>query len=313
MILKYRRYGNTGKMVSEIGFGAWQLGNGYDWEGMADEAAISLVHEALERGVNFFDTAPGYGRGKSEELLGKALHHKRSEAVINTKFGHWADGSTDFSAARIRESVELSLKRLNTDYLDSILLHNPPADALDGKHGHYEVLEALKREGKILSYGASVDSSAEMMELIELTNIGTIEVMFNVFYQETAAAFKRASEKDIGLIVKIPLDSGWLSGKYNAESTFEGVRKRWSPEVIRKRGELVEKIKFIADEETTMTMGALRFILAYPEIATVIPGVRNSAQLAENVAASDSAMPETHVRKLQALWNDEIKHLALGW
>lgn len=308
-----RRYGDTGRHVSEIGFGAWQLGNRQDWEAMEDADAIRLVHEALDRGVNFFDTAPGYGRGNSEILLGKALAHKRSEAVINTKFGHWEDGTTDYSASRIRESVEGSLRRLNTDYLDSVLIHNPPFDDLDGKHGHYEVLEALKQEGKILSYGASVDSSREMLELIDKTDAGTIEVMFNIFYQETAVAFERAQEKGIALIVKIPLDSGWLSGKYDGGSTFEGVRKRWSPETIRKRGDLVEKIRFITDEDTSMTVAALRFILAYPEVATVIPGVRNVAQLIENASASDKAMPEEHVRRLQELWENEIRHLDLGW
>lgn len=311
--MKMRPYGSTGKFVAEIGFGAWQLGNRQDWEAMEDADAIRLVHEALDRGVNFFDTAPGYGRGNSEILLGKALAGKRSEAVINTKFGHWADGSTDYAANRIRESVEGSLKRMNTDYLDSVLIHNPPFDDLDGKHGHFEVLETLKREGKILSYGASVDSSREMFELIDHTEAGAIEVMFNIFYQETAAAFKRAEEKNIALIIKIPLDSGWLSGKYDGGSTFEGVRKRWSPETIRKRGELVDRIRFITDEETSMTVSALRFILAYPEVSTVIPGVRNVTQLIENASASDRAMPTEHVRQLQALWENEIRHLNLGW
>ena len=308
-----RPYGHTGKSVSEIGFGAWQLGNGLDWDEMDDGTAIALVHEALDRGVNFFDTAPGYGRGRSEELLGRALAGRRTEAVVNTKFGHWADGTMDYSASRIRESVEASLKRLGTDYLDSVILHNPPFDDLDGKHGHYEAFEKLRQEGKILSYGASVDTSAEMLELIEKTNVGTIETMFNAFYQETAAAFKRAREKNIALIVKIPLDSGWLSGKYGAASTFEGVRKRWSPDVVRKRGELVERIRFIADEETSMTVAALRFILAHPEVTTVIPGVRNVAQLAENASASDKPMPEAHVRALRKLWDEEIRHLSLGW
>lgn len=308
-----RPYGGTGKTVSEIGFGAWQLGNGLDWEAMSDGTAIALVREAMDRGVNFFDTAPGYGRGRSEELLGQALKGRRHEAVINTKFGHWADGTTDYSASRIRESVESSLRRLNTDYVDSVIVHNPPFDALDGKQGHYEAFEALKQEGKILSYGASVDSSAEMMELLDKTNAGTIETMFNAFYQETAAAFRKAKEKNVALIVKIPLDSGWLSGKYGAGSTFEGVRKRWTPDVIRKRGELVERIKFATDADTTMTVAALRFILAHPEVTTVIPGVRNVAQLIENASASDKPMPEAHVLALRKLWDEEIKHMNLGW
>jgi aryl-alcohol dehydrogenase-like predicted oxidoreductase len=311
--MKTRLYGHTGKPVSEIGFGAWQLGNQQDWKAMEDNDAIALVHEALERGVNFFDTAPGYGLGRSEQLLGEALLHKRSEAVINTKFGHGADGVTDYSANKIKDSVEQSLKRLQTDYIDSVLIHNPPFDHLNGKYGHYEVLEGLKKEGKILSYGVSVDSSKEMLELIHNTNIGVMEVMFNVLYQETAEAFKLAKEKNIALIVKVPLDSGWLSGKYNSKSTFEGVRKRWTPEIITKRAEFVDKIKSITDTDAELSRAALRFILAYPEVTTVIPGARSSAQLIENVAASDDVMLEEHVRKLQELWEKEIKHENLGW
>ncbi|UQZ32484.1 aldo/keto reductase [Paenibacillus sp. PK3_47] len=311
--MKTRVYGSTGKSASEIGFGAWQLGNRQDWEAMEDNAAIRLVHEALEQGVNFYDTAPNYGRGKSEELLGKALYGKRERTVINTKFGHPAEGGSDYGAAQIRKSLDSSLQRLQTDYVDSVLLHNPPFEVLDGKYGHYEVLESLKSEGKILSYGVSVDTAAEMLEVIRHTNIGVIEVMFNIFYQETAEAFNIAKEKDIALIIKVPLDSGWLSGKYSSESTFSGVRSRWSPEVIRKRAELLEQIKFITDENTTMTMAALRFILAYPEVTTVIPGVRNSTQLHENISASHSEMPQEHVQRLQELWEKKIKHQNLGW
>ncbi|QSF43334.1 aldo/keto reductase [Paenibacillus tianjinensis] len=308
-----RQYGSTGKSVSEIGFGAWQLGNSQDWEAMSETAAIELVHEALERGMNFFDTAPNYGLGTSEELLGKALAGKRSSAVLNTKFGHAVDGRTNYNADQIIRSVEGSLKRLQTDYVDSVLIHNPPFEILDGKYGHYEELEKLKAAGKILTYGVSVDSAPEMLEVIKHTNIGVMEVMFNIFYQETAEAFKLAQENNIALIIKVPLDSGWLSGKYNSQSTFSGVRSRWSPEIIRKRAALLEQIQFITNEETTMTMAALRFILAYPEVTTVIPGVRNSAQLAENIAASDGAMPKEQVKKLQGLWEQEIRGLELGW
>lgn len=310
--MKYRRYGTTGKQVSEIGFGAWQLGNKQDWAGMEDDEAIRLVHEALDLGVNFFDTAPNYGQGKSEVLLGKALERKRDKAVINTKFGHSPEG-TDYSASQIRNSVERSLTRLQTDYLDSVLIHNPPFDYLDGKYGHYQVLEDLKAEGKILAYGVSVDSSREMLEALEHSQLGVMEVMFNIFYQETAQAFQAAKEKDVALIIKVPLDSGWLSGKYDGNSSFSGVRSRWSPEVIQTRAKLVEQIRFLEDEQTTMTMAALRFILAYPEVTTVIPGVRSSAQLRENVAASDAVLPDESLRKLQELWEREIRYKSLGW
>ncbi|MGG6310907.1 aldo/keto reductase [Paenibacillus macerans] len=310
--MKYRRYGTTGKQVSEIGFGAWQLGNKQDWAAMEDDEAIRLVHEALDLGVNFFDTAPNYAQGKSEVLLGKALAGKRGKAVINTKFGHSPEG-TDYSALQIRSSVERCLTRLQTDYLDSVLIHNPPFDHLDGKYGHYQVLEDLKTEGKILAYGVSVDSSREMFEAIRHSSLGVMEVMFNIFYQETAEAFGLAKDKDIALIIKVPLDSGWLSGKYNRASTFSGIRSRWSPEAIRARAELLDQIGFIADDQTTMTMAALRFVLGYPEVATVIPGVRNSAQLRENAAASGALLPEDSMRKLQELWERDIRHKNLGW
>lgn len=308
-----RPYGSTGKRVSEIGFGAWQLGNKQDWEAMSDAEAIALVHEAIDKGMNFFDTAPYYGLGASEVLLGQALRGKRNEVVINTKFGHGANGVTDFSASGIRQSVEQSLKRLQTDYLDSILIHNPPFDHLDGKYGHYEVFEELKKEGKLLAYGASVDSREEMLEVLGKTKVGIIEVMFNIMYQETAETFKLAHEKNIGLIIKVPLDSGWLSGKYNGASTFEGVRKRWSPEVIAKRGAIVDRVRSIVGEETPMTVAALRFILAYPEIATVIPGVRSVRQLIENMSASDGVMPAEQVRQLRRLWSGDIQYQQLGW
>lgn len=311
--MKKRTYGSIGKLVSEIGFGAWQLGNRQDWEAMDDPEAIALVHEALDKGVNFFDTAPNYGGGRSELLLGEALQGKREQAVINTKFGHGPDGRTDYSADKIRESVEQSLQRLRTDYIDSILIHNPPFDYLDGKYGHFEVLEELKREGKILAYGASVDSSKEMLELINNTKIGAMEVMFNILFQETAEAFKQAQDRNIALIIKIPLDSGWLSGKYNADSTFTGIRSRWSPEIIRKRAKLVEQVKEITGSAQSLSVAALRFILAYPEVATVIPGVRSSEQLIENASASDAAMPAEQVQQLRALWESGIKHENLGW
>jgi aryl-alcohol dehydrogenase-like predicted oxidoreductase len=311
--MKNRPYGTTGKYVSEIGFGAWQLGNKGDWGNMNDEDAISLVHEAIHRGVNFFDTSPGYGFGKSEELLGKALKGKRNEVIINTKFGHDSNGQEDFSSGRIREAVEDSLKRLQTDYLDSILLHNPPFELLNGGQSHYDVLEQLKTEGKILSYGASVDSSNDMFELMNNTNAGIIEVMFNIFYQETSAAFKKAQEKNIGIIIKVPLDSGWLSGKYNADSKFQGIRSRWTAETIKQRTELLNKIRFITDDSTTMIQAALRFILSHDEVSTVIPGVKNLVQLKENISAADATMPKEYVENLKTIWKKDIKNSKFEW
>jgi len=299
--------------VSEIGFGAWQLGNANDWGKMTDSEGVQLVHKAIDSGCNFFDTAPNYGLGKSEELLGKALKGKRHSVIVNTKFGHHPNGKLDFSVQALRQSVENSLTQLQTDYLDSILLHNPPFEYLNGSSPTFEALEALKSEGKIRAYGASVDSSREMLEIMETTKSQVMEVLFNVFHQETASAFEMAKQKEIGLIIKVPLDSGWLSGKYNKLSSFEGIRSRWTREVIERRSELLDKISFMCADGTSMANAALRFILAHDAVSTVIPGIKSMTQLNENIFAGDDEMRPEIVERLKRVWEDEIKTSSLPW
>ena len=311
--MKYRKLGNTGIKVSEVGFGAWQLGNARDWEGMEDNQAIKLVHEALDQGCNFFDTAPNYGGGKSESLLGEALSGRRSDAVINSKFGHHPDNTLDFDLQKIRSSVEGSLRRLKTDYLDSILLHNPPFEILTGSSGHFEVLESLKQEGKIRAYGASVDSGKEMRELLQNTRSQVIEVMFNIFHQEPRSVFTMAEEKNVGLIVKVPLDSGWLSGKYDENSVFTDIRSRWDQEQLRKRAELLPVLKEMLQPGESLVQLALRYILYYQEVSTVIPGNKNIEQLIENLSASDNRISAEKAEKLEEIWEETLQANPLGW
>lgn len=311
--MNYRQLGSTGIKVSEVGFGAWQLGNARDWVGMEDNQAIKLVHEALDRGCNFFDTAPNYGGGNSESLLGEALSGKRSEAVINSKFGHHPDNSLNFDSQKIRSSVEESLRRLKTDYLDSILLHNPPFEILTGSTEHFEVLESLKQEGKIRAYGASVDSAREMDELIRNSGSQVIEVMFNIFHQEPRKAFKLAAEKNVGLIVKVPLDSGWLSGKYDENSIFTDIRSRWDKDQLRKRAEILPVLKEMLEPGESMVQLALRYILYYQEVSTVIPGNKNLEQLMENLTASDKRISAEKAEKLEQIWKETLETNPLGW
>lgn len=311
--MKYRQLGSTGIKVSEVGFGAWQLGNARDWEGMENNQAIKLVHEALEQGCNFFDTAPNYGGGNSESLLGKALTGRRSEAVINSKFGYHPDNTLNFDSQKIRSSVENSLRRLKTDYLDSILLHNPPFEILTGVTDHFDVLESLKQEGKIRAYGASVDSAREMDELIRNTGSQVIEVMFNIFHQEPRKAFKKAAEKNVGLIVKVPLDSGWLSGKYGENSIFTDIRSRWSREQLKKRAELLPVLKEMLEPGESLVQLALRYILNYQEVSTVIPGNKNLEQLIENLSASDKSISVEKAEKIEEIWEQKLQADPLGW
>src|SRR6185503_5520197 len=165
--MKLRPFGNTGMNVSEIGLGAWQLANP-DWGVDSKSEGLRIIQKSLEAGCNFFDTAPGYGGGRSEELLGEGLKSVRKDIIICTKFGHTAEGASDFGTNAIRRSIEASMRRLQTDYLDIVLMHNPPREMMDGRvNSQYEEFEKLKAEGKIREYGVSLDWGEEVkMSLI---------------------------------------------------------------------------------------------------------------------------------------------------
>jgi aryl-alcohol dehydrogenase-like predicted oxidoreductase len=311
--MQKRTLGSTGIEVPVVGFGAWQLGNARDFGAMSEADAARLVHAAIDAGCNYFDTAPNYGLATSETLLGKALEGRRAKVVISSKCGHQSDGRTDYAAERIAESVEGSLRRLKTDFLDVLLLHNPPFEVLNGQSPHFDVFRKLRDQGKIRAYGASLDWAKEVRELVSTTDSQVIEILLNVFHQDPVQTFDLIREKQVGLIVKVPLDSGWLAGRYTAASRFGGVRTRWSPEVIRRRLDLVERVRFMTEDGSSMVQAALRFLLAWPEVSTVIPGVRNMDQLRENLSAADRAMPTETVARLRALWKEELKDNPLPW
>ena len=313
--MKYNRYIKDAPLVSEIGLGTWQLGNDSGWQSMSEKNALDIVKRALEYGVNFFDTAPNYGNGTSEDRLGKALKGvDRSKIVINTKFGHTVSGITNFNSAYIRESLEGSLKRLQVDYVDSIIFHNPPIEYLDGnKNDHYEILERLIEEGKIKAYGASLDTSDEMELFMNTTNAKVIEAFFNMLHQDTSRAFDLAIEKKVGIIVKIPLDSGWLSGKYNAESTFDDIRTRWSRKEIQTRAHLVDRVKEIVDAKDDLAQKAISFCLGYDAVSTVIPGNINIAQLTSNVESINKPVSKELIEKLEEFYLNEVKPFKLPW
>lgn len=312
--MKLRPLGDTGINVSEIGLGAWQLANP-DW-GLHDTAvAHHIIHASLDAGCNFFDTAPGYGHGRSEELLGQALKLVRQDVIICTKFSHYsASGERDFDVAHIRPTLEESLRRLQTDYVDVLLLHNPPRELMDGRIApQYAELEKLKAEGKIRAYGVSLDWREEVELAVQTTQSKALEVMYNAFYQETAPAFPLAQANGVGLIVKVPLDSGWLSGRYNAQSRFEDVRDRWSPEVIARRGALVERFAALLPPGTSMAHAALQYTLARPEVSTVIPGAKSVEQALDNFAAANNQLPAEVVAAINALWDDDLQGNPLPW
>lgn len=313
--MKYKRYLKNSVHVSEIGLGAWQLGNNSGWQSMSEKEAVELVQRSLEYGINFFDTAPNYGLGTGEERLGKALKNvDRNKVVINTKFGHTDSGTTNYSSKYIRESLEGSLKRLQVDYIDSLIIHNPPIEYLDGNHNdHYEILERLIEEGKIKAYGASLDTYEEMKLLMETTKAEVIEAFFNILHQDTSRAFGMAKEKQIAIIAKIPLDSGWLSGKYTGESTFDDIRSRWSRQDIITRAKLVDRVKEITETKTELSQKAISFCLAYDAVSTVIPGNVNTEQLRSNIQSIKNPISKGFVEKLEDFYWEEVKDLNLPW
>lgn len=313
--MKYNTYIKESPLVSEIGLGAWQLGKNSGWQPMSEKEAIAMVYKSIELGVNFFDTAPNYGHGTSELRLGKALQNfDRSQLVINTKFGHTNSGETNYNANQIRTSLEGSLKRLQVDYVDSLIIHSPPSEYLDGHNNpHYEILERLVEEGKIHAYGASLDTYNDMKLFMDTTNGKVIEAFFNIVHQDSAKAFELAQQKEVGIIVKIPLDSGWLTGKYNAESTFNDIRKRWSKLDIITRSNVIKKVQTIIGHETNLAQTALSFCLAFDAVSTVIPGSTSIAQLKSNIESTNKPLSEELVEKLKNFYQNEVEHLKLPW
>jgi len=310
--MNLRQIGKTDIQVSEVGFGAWQLGNAENWGGPAEKESIQLVHRALDEGCNLFDSAPPYAQGESERILGKALKGRRHEAVICTKFGYFPDWAVDFSSEGLTRSIEESLGRLQTDTIDILLMHSPQKQSEFQNLDTFATLERLKQEGKIRAYGASIDTSQEISWLMQNTQSEVVEVLFHILSQGPRSIFPEAKEAGIGFLAKVPLDSGWLSGKYDAHSTFTGARSRWSPEQIQERATLVEKVRAIIGDRR-MAMIALQYILGYDVMASVIPGVKNEQQLLGNLEASFAPLDEAVFEQLAAFWTDEMGETAVPW
>jgi aryl-alcohol dehydrogenase-like predicted oxidoreductase len=298
-----RKLGSTGLQVSEVGFGAWQLCNDDSWGGMDDQTALRLIDEAMDGGINLFDTAPNYAATKSERILGKALKSRRDEVVLVSKFGHTPEGPKEFSVDWFWKSLDASLGRLQTDYLDVFLLHNPPGDIYAGTDPLWAALEEAREQGKIRHYGASLDFASEVEDCLANTNSEVLEVLFNVFHQDVRHAFATVRERDAGIIAKVPLDSGWLTGRFDADSRFEGIRSRWSAQEIARRAELVAEISWLIEDGSELAHKAIGYLLTYDEVSCVIPGIRTPQQLESNLAAANYRLAPEAREKLEAFWD----------
>lgn len=299
-----RPLGRTGLEVSEIGFGGWQLCNDDSWGGMDARTAHRLVHAAVDGGINLFDTAPNYAATQSESVLGDALRGKREQVVLVSKFGHTPDGQTEFTVNGFWKSLEASLDRLRTDYLDVLLLHNPSSDMYAGTDPLWDALEEARLQGKIRHYGASLDFASEVEECLANTKSRVLEVLFNIFHQDVRRAFAHVRQQGAGTIVKVPLDSGWLTGRFDASSRFGGIRARWSREQIARRAELVSRIRWLVADGSELAHKAIAYLLSYAEVSCVIPGMRTLEQLESNLAAASCRISASDRRRLEELWDD---------
>ncbi len=292
--MRYRRLGKTDLQVSELGFGAWAIGgnkHGHSYGPTDQGESLKAIRRAFELGCTFFDTADIYGHGLSEKLLQQALGSNRQACVIATKVGNdFYNGPfrKNFDPDYIRFALEKSLKRLQTDYIDLYQFHNPPLMMLE-RGEHYEILDSLKAEGKIRYYGVSVHDAYEGMMAIDTGKPDVIQVVYNLLRQDASEELLPfATERDVGVIVREPLASGMLTGKYRPDSTFtEGdFRAEWPQEYLAFQAQLVDKLRFLATEgQRTLAQAALRFVLDEPSVSVAIPGAKTVAQVEENIAA----------------------------
>ena len=322
--MKYRLLGRTGWKVSEISFGAWAIGGA--WGNVEDKESLTALHAALDGGVNFFDTADVYGDGRSERLLAQLRKERKEQFYVATKAGRRLNphNSGGYNRQNLTVFVERSLKNLEAEAIDLLQLHCPPTEVYY-RPDVFEVLDGLVKAGKLRYYGVSVEKVEEALKAIEFPGVQSVQIIFNMFRQRPADLFfKEAQRRKVGILARVPLASGLLSGKITRESTF-------APDDHRNfnrhgeafdRGEtfagvdfenglrVVEQLKLLAPENVTLAQLALRWILEYPAVTCAIPGAKRPAQVAENIAASDlRPLSKATMKKIGELYGNQIKPL----
>jgi aryl-alcohol dehydrogenase-like predicted oxidoreductase len=282
------------------------------WGATSDDDSLAAIRRARDLGVNFFDTADSYGFGRSESLLGIVLSRHRKDVVIATKVGVVRSSSgelrKDFSKQHLYHAVDGSLKRLRSDYIDVYQLHNPTIDQL--RTGEIqEVMERLQDSGKIRFWGVSITTPEEGVEVIRNGWGHVLQVLYNVLNQAPAdELLPLAKERGFGIIARVPLASGLLTGKFRATTTFgsDDVRQNFlTPRRLQEAKQRVDEAKaIIGGTARSLAEGALRFVLANDAVSTVIPGARNARQVEANVAAAEGILPSDVVDKLRSRLGD---------
>ncbi len=327
--MQYRELGRTGWKVSTVSFGAWAIGG--TWGDVKDDESLAALNRALDLGVNFFDTADGYGDGHSEQLLGR-LRKERSETFyIATKIGrrlepHVAGG---YTRENLTAFVERSLKNLQMDALDLVQLHCPPTQVYYMPEV-FDVLDDLVKAGKLRYYGVSVEKVEEALKAMEYPNLQSVQIIFNIFRQRPLDLFfGEAIRRKVGILARLPLSSGMLSGKMTRASSFQEDDHRQYNRHGESfdRGETfsgldyevglqaVEELRPLVPEGMNMAQMALRWILMSPAVTCAIPGAKRPSQVEENVRAADQPpLSEETMKKIRDVYERLVRpHVHHYW
>ena len=316
--MNYRKLGDTGLEVSEIGFGAWVIGGlshgATSYGPTNDEESELALRLAFESGITFFDTSDMYGYGHSERLLGETLKDVRPKAVIASKVGFLEhNGPQDFSPKHLRESIELSLQRLQTDYLDLYQLHSPTIDLLERDDSILHTLSSLQKEGKTRAIGISVRSPDDGLIAIRRFGFKSIQVNFNMVDQRALenGLFDLAKKENVGIIVRTPLCFGFLTGWYSADSEFDSRdhRSTWPPEQIARWATAQQLFSSVLGENEGQTGAqiALRFCLSFQSVSSVIPGMLTREEVRENVLASElGPFTDRELQKIKEIYSNNV-------
>jgi aryl-alcohol dehydrogenase-like predicted oxidoreductase len=318
--MRTRQLGKTGFDVSEIGFGAWAIGG--SWGETDDARSLEALHAAVDAGVTFFDTADVYGDGRSERLIARLLRERDEPLVVATKFGRRAPlVLASYSERNLRAWLERSRENLGVDVVDLVQLHCPPWEAYYTP-AVFEACDRLVEDGLVRAYGVSVEKVEEALKAIEYRGVATVQIVFNVFRQRPAELFfDQARRRDVGVIVRVPLASGLLAGTFDRDTAFSPDDHR----AFNRHGEqfdvgetfagvdyelgldVVDELRALVPEGATLAQLALRWILTFDAVSTVIPGAKTPEQARANAAASDLPPPSRDaMRRIEELYRERI-------
>lgn len=318
--MRSRLLGKTGRTVSEIGFGAWAIGG--SWGETDDAQSLAALHAAVDAGITFIDTADVYGDGRSERLIAQLLRERDEPLVVATKFGRRVEQRVEhYSAVNLRAWLERSRENLGVDAVDLVQLHCPPWEAYYTP-AVFEACERLVEDGLVRAYGVSVEKVEEALKAIEYPGVATVQIIFNVFRQRPAELFfEQARRRDVGVIVRVPLASGLLTGKLHSGTAFSAddhrafnrhgeqfdVGETFSGVDYELGLEVVEELRALVPDGATLAQLALRWILGFDEVSTVIPGAKTPDQARANAAASDLApLPAETMQRIEELYRERI-------